>query len=208
MTKQFVTIVLALALALVQATSKPMDAIAAEQLPAARKIAAKVNHGQNLSVEDTDFLDQCIAGSDPVLTAFAAWVIGATGSKDTSVVLRLKKIDLSKLEAMPQAFVVIALQKISARESGDAWKPSEEQLKNDNPFVRIESTRELLHLNKTDGEVARRRLASDSSPLAKAAADKFISIENPDAEKIAVPLPDERYDLLLTVISRDRAPKE
>lgn len=195
-------------LALSQAISKPMDTKASEQLPVARKIAVKVNLAQNLSVEDVAFLNQCIAGNDPVLTAFAAWVIGTSGERYISIVNQLKKIDQTKIEAMPQAFVAIALQKIAARESGDAWKPTEEQLDSANPFIRMESTRELLRLNKVAGEAARKRLASDSSPLTRAAADRFLANADPDAKKIAVPLPDERYDLLLSVISQNSIPKE
>lgn len=208
MTKKLITIMILGSLALSQAISKPMDAKASEHLPVARKIALKVNLDQKLSVEDVAFLEQCIAGNDPVLTAFAAWVIGTKGERDTSIVRRLKQIDQTKIEAMPQSFVAIALQKIAALESGDAWKPTEEQLASDNPFIRMESTRELLRLNKAAGEAARKRLASDSSPLAKAAADRFLFDAEPDAKKIAVPLPDERYDLLLSGISQKSIPKE
>jgi hypothetical protein len=208
MTKQLTTLVIVSALAVVHAFSKPMDAIAAEQIPAARKIAAKINQNEVLKAEELAFIGQCIEGKDPILTSFAAWAIGATTSNDASVVLRLRRIDTSKLEAMPQAFVMVALQKIEARAIGEAWKPTKDQLDSSNPFLRVETTRELIRLDKVEGEAARKRLESDSSAIVKAAAAKLSSSEKPAPEIEAIPMPDERYELLLSVIAEDRIPQD
>lgn len=183
-----------------QVSSKPMDAKAAEMLPAARRIAELTARREALTEEDVKFLAQCIASKDAVLASFAAWVYGSTEANDTQASDILKAVKSSELETMPKAFIQIALNKISARKSREKWVPTEIELESENPFVQLESARELLQLDAKAGEMACRKLTLNSSLLVKASAERFLVRRQPGSAKVSIPLPDERYDLLLSII--------
>ncbi|HHX98494.1 MAG: HEAT repeat domain-containing protein [Kiritimatiellia bacterium] len=186
------------------AYAKPMDAKAAEKIPELRQIAMNIRGGESLSQEERGVIGQCIDSKDPVLLSISAWIIGEENGGDEGLSEKLKVVGQGKLDDMSLAFIRIALEKRDAKRQGHQWVPSKELQDDPNPYLRIETTRALLRSRPDEGMAALRKIQADEQPLIKAAAANLSAVgTSTPTTNCRVPMIDERYELLLSVIQED-----
>lgn len=180
--------------------AKPMDTQAAKHIPELRRIAICIRNGRLLSQEECIFIAQCIDSRDPVLLSASAWIVGEDKRKDERLSDKLKAVQQDKLDEMSIAFIRIALEKRESRKRGHLWKPSTELQDDANPYLRIETTRELLIRKDDEGMAALKKLQADKSPMVKAAAESFFIDAASSTKDSRARMLDERYELLLSII--------
>lgn len=185
------------------AHAKPMDARAAENIPELRQIVMSIRNGSALSPKKRVFIAQCIDSKDPVLLSASAWIIGDEKGEDEALSDKLKSVQQGKLDDMSLAFIRIALEKREARRRDQQWVPSKELQEDSNPYLHIETTRALLKQKGEEGMAALKRMQADKRPLMKAAAERLSMDVATNAAGSHVPMFDERYELLLSIIQGD-----
>lgn len=182
------------------AYAKPMDAKTAEKIPELRRIAMNIRNGGSVSQKDRIIIAQCIDSNDPVLLSASAWIVGEEKGENEGLSDKLKAVQQGKLDDMSLAFILIALEKREAKKRGHQWVPSKGLQDDTNPYLRIETTRALLRRRHDEGMTVLRKMQVDKRPLVKAAAENLSVDGTTNSASGHVPMLDERYELLLSVI--------
>ena len=184
-----------------QLQAKPMDAQAAQKLPEVRAILDRVTETGSLSDTDRRVLHASLDSGDPVLVSLAAYVVGKSKGGESTLCAKAEDV-LTRAQGMPEAFirVTLAKKKTDGKKTSERVAVIEPLLKDVNPYLQVEAAKELAQNDARKGEDALRVLLSVDSPIAKGGAFRQLHKIGKAANAAPVPIPDERYELLLSVI--------
>lgn len=185
------------------AQAKPMDAEAAKRIPELKNALLAVRDRGQLSDQDRLVIEANLGSGDPVLVSLAAYVVAESKGDETNLCARAEAV-LKKTEAMPQAFIrlMLAKKKIQGKSASERITAIEPLLKESNPYLRAEAAKELSKNDTRKGEDALRTLLSDDSPIVKGEAFRQLHKIGKATNAVPVPMPDERYELLLSIIEK------
>lgn len=189
---------------LLYAQAKPMDAKAARELPNIEKILVSVcSSGRLDSSERKDIESYLFSSSNGVIVSLAAWI--TTQSKDCETGLcACAESNAGRVDLMSQAFIRLLL----IRKSVSTGDPSrmvpllELCLKDTNPYLRIEAAKEIYKIDNRKGIRLFRTLLTDESIFARGEAFRQLDVLGQAGDAEPVPMPDEEYELLLSIIEK------
>lgn len=181
--------------------AKPMDAEAAKKIPELKAVLLNVRENGRLFSQDRAVVEENLAGGDPVLVSVAACVLAESKEVETSLCAKAEDA-LKKAEAMPQAFIrlMLAKKRSEGTKTAERIATIEPLLKDANPYLQVEAAKELFKNNARKGEDALRTLLSGASPIAKGEAFRQLHKIGKAGNAVPAPMPDERYELLLSII--------
>lgn len=200
---QIVLLVFFFAGALGMSYAKPMDAEAGKQIPQLTTVLANVRETGQLSEQDHAVVETSLASGDPVLVSLASCIVMESKDDETNLCAKASNV-LNAAEAMPQAFIRLLLVKKSTGKNSEKDKVStlEAFVGDPNPFLQAEAAKELLKNDAQKGEVALRKLLASGSQISKGVAFDQLYKLGKAADATPVPMPDERYELLMSIIEK------
>lgn len=183
--------------------AKPMDAQAAQKLLELRTVLDRVTENASLSDADRRVLHENLDSGDPVLVSLAAYVVGKSKGDESDLCAEAEVV-LEKTQGMPDAFLrlMLAKKRTEDRKTSERIAAIEPLLRDANPYLRVEAARELAKSDARKGEDALRALLSEDSPILKGGAFRQLRRIGKAADAVPVPMPDERYELLLSIIEK------
>ena len=181
----------------------PMDVEASKQIPQLAVVFANVRENGRLSEQDLAVVETSLATGDPVLVSLAARIVMESKDDETNLCAKASNV-LNDAEAMPQAFIRLLLAKKRAEKNSAAEKVAvlEAFLDDPNPFLQVEAAKELLKNDAQKGEVALRKLLASGSQISKGMAFDQLHKLGKAADATPVPMPDERYELLMSIVEK------
>jgi hypothetical protein len=179
---------------------KPMDAEDAKLLPKLQQIVNEVRRNGLIRSQDAVYLKRCIETKNPVLTALSLWCARVSTSNIASLEDLLKDVK-PQLQQMPLAFVTLYEELVPLREKGvDVTARKLLALsQSSNPYLRLESARELVKIDSALGRARLEELTNDSSSFVATYA-AAIARKLGYSKAALVPLPYEEYSTVLTVL--------
>jgi hypothetical protein len=180
-----------------------MDTEAGKKLLELESTLAAVRLHGALSDTDRRAIEVNLSSGDPVLVSLAACIIAESKGEEANLCARAEGV-LKSAEAMPQAFIRLMLTTKKVADKNPAQKTAsiEPLLKDTNPYLRVEAAKQLLRTDPRKGEEALKTLLSDDSIIAKGEAFRHLHERGKAANAVPVPMPDERYELLLSIIEK------
>ena len=108
---------------------------------------------------------------------------------------------------MSQAFIRLLLirKSVSSGDPSSMVPLLELCLKDTNPYLRIEAAKEIYRINARKGIQFIRTLLADKSIIARGEAFRQLDMLGQAGDAEPVPMPDEEYELFLTIIEKNRA---
>ncbi|MDD2708928.1 MAG: hypothetical protein PHV34_13160 [Verrucomicrobiae bacterium] len=187
------------------ANALPMDAEAGKKLPEIKSAIENIRKNGSISDKDQQVVAQDLASGDGVLISLAAYAIGQSKKKETSLCAKAEEILKTNTDAMAEAFVRLTLLKKSAEGKTVSERIAllEALLKTANPFLRVEAAKEIFRIHPQKGEGALKKIAlEDANAIAKSEAfNQLDKIGKRDAIEPTFQ-PSERYQLLLSIIEK------
>lgn len=182
---------------------EPMDVEAAKKIPELKHVLFNVREKGRLTDQDRVVVEGNLASGDPVLVSLAACVVAESKEDETNLCAKAEDV-LKTAEAMPQAFIRLMLTKKKAEGKSPAQRTAaiEPLLKEANPYLRVEAAKQLLKTDSRKGEETLKTLLSDDSIIAKGEAFRQLHKRGKAANAMPVPMPDERYELLSSIIEK------
>jgi len=183
--------------------AKPMDTEAAKKIPELKAVLLKVRESGRLSSQDRAVVEANLAGGDPVLVSVATCVLAESKEEEANLCAKAEDT-LKKAEAMPQAFIrlMLAKKRSEGKKTAERIAAIEPLLNDANPYLQVEAAKELSKNDVRKGEDALRTLVSGASPIAKGEAFRQLHKMGKAGNAVPVPMPDERYELLLSIIEK------
>ena len=186
--------------------AEPMDSEAAKNIPELKKLFFCVRDKGRLTDQNRLVVEANIASDDPVLVSLAVCIVAESKGDETNLCAKVEDI-LNKSRAMPQAFIqlMLAKKKTEGKSMSERMAALETLLREPNPYLRVEAAKALLKNDPQKGEDALRTLLSDNSIIAKGEAFRQLHRIGKDANAVPVPMPDERYEFLLSIIENSNS---
>lgn len=191
---------------LLYAQAKPMDTEAARELPNIEKILVSVCPSGRLDSSERKDIESYLSSSNGVIVSLAAWITAQSKDCETGL-CACAESNAGRVDLMSQAFIRLLLIRKSAS-SGDPNRMVpllELCLKEPNPYLRIEAAKEIYRIDARKGMQFIRTLLADKSIIARGEAFRQLDMLGQAGDAEPVPMPDEEYELLLTIIEKNRA---
>ena len=185
------------------AYAKPMDAKEAEKLPDIEEIVASVCSSGRLASIERNNVEKLFSSSNGVIVSLAAWITAQSKDCETGL-CACAESNAGRVDRMSQAFVRLLLIRKSAS-SGDPNRmvhSLELCLKEPNPYLRIEAAKEIYRIDAGKGLQFIRTLLADKSIIARGEAFRQLDMLGQSGDAEPVPMPDEEYELLLSIIEK------
>ena len=185
------------------AYAKPMDAKEAEKLPDIEEIVASVCSSGRLASIERNNVEKLFSSSNGVIVSLAAWITAQSKDCETGL-CACAESNAGRVDMMSQAFIRLLLIRKSAS-SGDPNRmvhSLELCLKEPNPYLRIEAAKEIYRIDAGKGLQFIRTLLADKSIIARGEAFRQLDMLGQSGDAEPVPMPDEEYELLLSIIEK------
>ena len=188
---------------LLYAQAKPMDAKAGRELPNIEKILVSVCSSGRLDSSERKDIESYLSSSNGVIVSLAAWITAQSKDCETGL-CACAESNAGRVDLMSQAFIRLLL----IRKSVSTGDPSrmvpllELCLKDTNPYLRIEAAKEIYRINARKGMQFIRTLLADKSIIARGEAFRQLDMLGQAGDAEPVPMPDEEYELLLSIIEK------
>ena len=180
-----------------------MDLEKSKKIPRLEEILASVSsHGSFTDSERHD-IEQSLACSNSVVVSLAAWIISRSKDNETNLCARIEAT-VAGGDMMSQAFARMLPIWKSARheESCKSLVALESFLKESNPYLRIEAAKEIHRVDSKSGERVLKELLADGSIIVRGEAFRQLDKIGRAGDAIPVFMPDEEYELLLSIIEK------
>lgn len=183
------------------ARAKPMDMEAAKKIPELKLILINVREKGRFTVQDRLVLERNLASGDSVLVSLAACVVAESKDKETNLCAQAEEV-LRKVDGMSQAFIqlMLAKKRTAYKKASERIAVIEPLLEDTNPYLQVEAAKELFKNDARRGEDALKALLSADSPIARGEAFRQLHKIGKATNAVPAPMPDERYELLLSII--------
>jgi len=183
--------------------AEPMDAEEGKKLPDIEEIVASVCSSGRLSAIERNYVGKLFSSSNGVVVSLAAWITAQSKDCETGLCARAES-NAGRVDMMSQAFIRLLLIRKSAS-SGDPNRmvhSLELCLKEPNPYLRIEAAKEIYRIDAGKGLQFIRTLLADKSIIARGEAFRQLDMLGQSGDAEPVPMPDEEYELLLSIIEK------
>lgn len=183
--------------------AEPMDVEAAKKIPELKHVLINVREEGRLTDQDRLVVERNLASGDPVLVSLATFVVAESKGEETNLCAKAEDV-LKKVNGMPQAFIrlMLAKKRTEGKTASERIAVIEPLLKDANPYLQVEAAKELSKNDDRKGEDALKTLLSVDSPIAKGEAFRQLHKLGKATNAVPVPMPDERYELLLSIIEK------
>lgn len=185
------------------AYAKPMDAKEAKRFPNIEKILVSVCPSGRLDSSERKDIESYLSSSNGVIVSLAAWITAQSKDCETGL-CACAESNAGRVDLMSQAFIRLLLIRKSVS-TGDLNRmvPSLELcLKDPNPYLRIEAAKEIYRIDARKGIQFIRTLLADKSIIARGEAFRQLDVLGQAGDAEPVPMPDEEYELLLSIIEK------
>lgn len=191
---------------LLYAQAEPMDTEAARELPNIEKILVSVCSSGRLDSGERKNIVAYLASSNGVIVSLGAWITAQSKDCETEL-CSVAESNAKIADLMAQAFIRLLLikKKASTVDSDKTVSSLELCLKEPNPYLRIEAAKEIYRIDARKGMQFIRTLLADKSIIARGEAFRQLDMLGQAGDTEPVPMPDEEYELLLTIIEKNRA---
>lgn len=185
------------------AYAKPIDAKEAEKLPDIEKILVSVCPSGRLDSSERKDIESYLSSSNGVIVSLAAWITAQSKDCETGL-CACAESNAGRVDLMSQAYIRLLL----IRKSVSTGDPSrmvpllELCLKEPNPYLRIEAAKEIYRIDARKGMQFIRTLLADKSIIARGEAFRQLDMLGQAGDAEPVPMPDEEYELLLSIIEK------
>ena len=183
--------------------AEPMDAEEGKKLPDIEEIVASVCSSGRLAAIERNYVGKLFSSSNGVIVSLAAWITTQSKDCETGLCARAES-NAGRVDLMSQAFIRLLL----IRKSVSTGDPSrmvpllELCLKDTNPYLRIEAAKEIFRIDARKGIQFIRTLLADKSIIARGEAFRQLDVLGQTGDAEPVPMPDEEYELLLSIIEK------
>ena len=180
-----------------------MDAEEGKKLPDIEEIVASVCSSGRLSAIERNYVGKLFSSSNGVVVSLAAWITAQSKDCETGLCARAES-NAGRVDLMSQAFIRLLL----IRKSVSTGDPSrmvpllELCLKDTNQYLRIEAAKEIYRIDAGKGLQFIRTLLADKSIIARGEAFRQLDMLGQSGDAEPVPMPDEEYELLLSIIEK------
>lgn len=191
---------------LLYAQAKPMDTEAGRELPNIEKILVSVCTSGRLNSGERKDIVAYLSSSNRVIVSLGAWITAQSKDCETEL-CSVAESNAKIVDLMAQAFIRLLLikKKASTVDSDKTVSSLELCLKDHNPYLRIEAAKEIYKIDNRKGIRLFRTLLADESIFARGEAFRQLDMLGQAGDAEPVPMPDEEYELLLTIIEKNRA---
>ena len=188
---------------LLYAQAKPMDTEAARELPNIEKILLSVCSGGRLDSGERKDIVAYLSSSNGVIVSLGAWITAQSKDCETEL-CSVAESNAKKADLMAQAFIRLLLirKSVSTGDTSRKVPLLELCLKDTNPYLRIEAAKEIYKIDNRKGIRLFRTLLADESIIARGEAFRQLDMLGQAGEAEPVPMPDEEYELLLSIIEK------
>lgn len=188
---------------LLYAQAKPMDTEAARELPNIEKILVSVCSSGRLDSGEQKDIVAYLSSSNGVIVSLGAWITAQSKDCETEL-CSVAESNVKIADLMAQAFIRLLLikKKVSTVDSDKTVSSLELCLKDHNPYLRIESAKEIYRIDARKGMQFIRTLLADKSITARGEAFRQLEVLGQAGDAEPVPMPDEEYELLLSIIEK------
>lgn len=188
---------------LLYAQAKPMDTEAARELPNIEKILVSVCSSGRLDSSERKDIESYLSSSNGVIVSLAAWITAQSKDCETEL-CSVAESNAKIANLMAQAFIRLLLikKKASTVDSDKTVSSLELCLKDHNPYLRIEAAKEIYRIDARKGIQFIRTLLADKSIIARGEAFRQLDELGQAGDAEPVPMPDEEYELLLSIIEK------
>ena len=185
------------------AYAKPMDTEAARELPNIEKILVSVCSSGRLDFSERKDIESYLSSSNGVIVSLAAWITAQSKDCETEL-CSVAESNAKIANLMARAFIRLLLikKKASTGDSDKTVLSLESCLKEPNPYLRIEATKEIYKIDNRKGIRLFRTLLADESIFARGEAFRQLDMLGQAGDAEPVPMPDEEYELLLSIIEK------
>lgn len=183
--------------------AEPMDTEEGKKLPDIEEIVASVCSSGRLASIERNYVGKLFSSSNGVIVSLAAWITTQSKDCETGLCARAES-NAGRVDLMSQAFIRLLL----IRKSVSTGDPSrmvpllELCLKDTNPYLRIEAAKEIFRIDARKGIQFIRTLLADKSIIARGEAFRQLDVLGQAGDAEPVPMPDEEYELLLSIIEK------
>ena len=188
---------------LLYAQAKPMDAGEAEKLPDIEEILVSVCSSGRLDSSERKDIESYLSSSNGVIVSLGAWITAQSKDCETEL-CSVAESNAKIADLMAQAFIRLLLikKKTSTVDSDKTVSSLELCLKDHNPYLRIEAAKEIYRIDARKGMQFIRTLLADKSIIARGEAFRQLDMLGQAGDAEPVPMPDEEYELLLSIIEK------
>lgn len=188
---------------LLYAQAKPMDTEAARELPNIEKILVSVCSSGRLDSDERKDIVAYLSSSNGVIVSLGAWITAQSKDCETEL-CSVAESNAKIADLMAQAFIRLLLikKKASTVDSDKTVSSLELCLKDHNPYLRIEAAKEIYRIDARTGIQFIRTLLADKSIIARGEAFRQLDVLGLTSNVVPVPMPDEEYELLLSIIEK------
>lgn len=188
---------------LLYAQAKPMDTEAARELPNIEKILVSVCSSGRLDSSERKDIESYLSSSNGVIVSLGAWITAQSKDCETEL-CSVAESNAKIADLMAQAFIRLLLikKKASTGDSDKTVSSLELCLKDHNPYLRIEAAKEIYRIDARKGMQFIRTLLADKSIIARGEAFRQLDMLGQAGDAEPVPMPDEEYELLLSIIEK------
>lgn len=185
------------------AYAKPMDAKEAEKLPDIEKILVSVCSSGRLDSSERKDIESYLSSSNGVIVSLGAWITAQSKDCETEL-CSVAESNAKIANLMAQAFIRLLLikKKASTVDSDKTVSSLELCLKDHNPYLRIEAAKAIYRIDARKGMQFIRTLLADKSIIARGEAFRQLDMLGQAGDAEPVPMPDEEYELLLSIIEK------
>jgi len=180
--------------------ARPIDSKAAEDLPALQEIIVQIQANRSLSPAQIADLTTKLQADEPVIVALAAWALSHANAPRDQTVQQLEKIEPSTY-GVSAAFVKIARVLLTEKNPARLAARLKELSTNENPYLQVETAKELIKTDSGAAKAILEKVASDSANPARNEARRALKTIDP-ARQVPPPDPieDDAYEALLTFL--------
>ena len=186
--------------------AEPMDAEEGKKLPDIEEIVASVCSSGRLASIERNNVEKLFSSSNGVIVSLAAWITAQSKDCETGL-CACAESNAGRVDLMSQAFIRLLLirKSVSSGDPSSMVPLLELCLKDTNPYLRIEAAKEIYRINARKGIQFIRTLLADKSIIARGEAFRQLDMLGQAGDAEPVPMPDEEYELFLTIIEKNRA---
>ena len=186
--------------------AEPMDAEEGKKLPDIEEIVASVCSSGRLASIERNNVEKLFSSSNGVIVSLAAWITAQSKDCETGL-CACAESNAGRVDLMSQAFIRLLLirKSVSSGDPSSMVPLLELCLKDTNPYLRIEAAKEIYKIDNRKGIRLFRALLADKSIIARGEAFRQLDMLGQAGDAEPVPMPDEEYELFLTIIEKNRA---
>lgn len=184
------------------AAARPMDTIAAKELPRLQEMVTLARNGGTLSKADITDLTAKLQADEPVLVSLAAWILSHDNAPREETLQQLEKIELSTY-GVAAAFVKLGIARLNEDDPETLNARLKELGSNENPYLQVEAAKELAVKDPAAAKAILEKVASDPANPARNEIYRVLKLLNPGSTPApGNPEIDDAYIFVLSVLNR------